>query len=64
MSAPPSRRFGGSHGEDAAAESGGGREDPAAAFQLFSASAHPRRGHPQGLAAGVLAKLWMRVSKP
>jgi len=37
-------------------------EDPAAAFGLFSASA--LEGYPQGLAAGVLAKLWMRVSKP
>ena len=36
---------------------------PAAAFGLFSVSALARV-HPQGLAAGVLAKLWMRVSKP
>jgi hypothetical protein len=45
----------------------GGREDPAAAFRLFSASARQRigvGGYPQGLAAGLLAKLWMRVSKP
>ena len=40
----------------------GGRVLPAAAFRLFSASA--QRGHPQGLAAGLLAKLWKRLSKP
>jgi hypothetical protein len=40
----------------------GGREDPAAAFGVFSASGWV--GYAQGLAAGVLAKLWMRVSKP
>ena len=42
----------------------GGRVAPAAAFGLFRVSAHYGRGYPQELAAGALAKLWMRVSKP
>jgi hypothetical protein len=40
----------------------GGRVLPAAAFRLFSVSV--QTDHPQGLAAGLLAKLWMRLSKP